>query len=110
MSGGGAGPGRAAGRPTGPRQTPPPPVFLERQSYRRRRLADLARLLPLFGALLFAVPLLWTGDSPTGQMATSTATIYIFSIWAGLILVNAVFGRLARSWSGHEAAPDPGDG
>ena len=45
-----------------------PAVFLERQSYRRRRLMDVARLLPILGAALFAVPLLWPRaprDTPT---------------------------------------------
>ena len=40
-----------------------PTLFLERQSYRRRRLSEVARLMPIFGAGLFMVPLLWpVGD------------------------------------------------
>ncbi len=34
------------------------PLFLGRVSYRQRRLADAARLLPIFGAVLMGVPLL----------------------------------------------------
>lgn len=110
MTGGGPSPGREPARPASPRSAVPPPVFLERQSYRRRRLADAARLLPLFGALLFAVPLLWPGTDTADRMPTSAATMYIFSIWAGLILVNAVFGWLARGWGGNDGVRDPGDG
>lgn len=75
----------------------PPPVFLERQSYRRRRLLDAARLLPLMGAALFAVPLLWErGEGAEAPVPTSSAILYIFSVWAGLVVVNAAFGRFAR--------------
>nr|WP_294614957.1 hypothetical protein [uncultured Roseovarius sp.] len=34
------------------------PVFLARRTYRRRRLADGARLLPVIGTVLFFIPLL----------------------------------------------------
>ena len=109
----GAGRSRTGGPddPHGPRNPAPPPVFLERQSYRRRRLSDAARLLPLLGAALFAVPLLWPvapdGD-PARQMPTSAALFYIFAVWAGLIVVNAVFAWLSRR-SG-EGGQDPGEG
>ena len=80
-----------------------PSVFLERQTYRRRRLMDAARLMPVLGALLFAVPLLWpaAGDPGGAQpMSTSGAILYIFTVWAVLILGNVWFGRLTRGWSG----------
>ena len=86
----GAGRSRTGGPddPHVPRNPAPPPVFLERQSYRRRRLSDAARLLPLLGAALFAVPLLWptAEDAGTGiaPMPTSVAITYLFSIWAAL--------------------------
>jgi len=97
-----------------------PAVFLERQTYRRRRLMDAARLMPVLGALLFAVPLLWpAADDPGGAqpMPTSGAILYIFTVWAALILGNVWFGALTRGWSGgglgrgairgDEAAEDP---
>ena len=34
----------------------PEPVFLERQSYRRRRLGDAAKFLPFVGLVLFLLP------------------------------------------------------
>lgn len=86
-----------------------PSVFLERQSYRRRRLMDAARILPLFGALLFALPLLWTSpvsDGATGDagISMSSAIIYVFSVWTALIVAILVFGKTTRAWS------RPGDG
>ena len=71
---------------------PPQPVFLERRTYRRRRLRDAARLLPVLGILFLLVPLLWS----TGEEApTSTARgfIYVFAIWLGLIVVAGLLSR-----------------
>lgn len=81
-----------------------PSVFLERQSYRRRRLMDAARILPLLGALLFALPLLWPMSAPdnaTGDagVAMSGAIVYVFSVWTVLIVAILVFGKATRAWS-----------
>lgn len=76
-----------------------PPVFLERDSYRQRRIRDAARMLPVLGAILCLVPLLWT-RGPDG-IRNSTALLYIFGVWAGLILAAVLLSRLLR--------PDPGD-
>ncbi|WP_420586527.1 hypothetical protein [Ruegeria sp.] len=70
-----------------------PSVFLERQSYRRRRLSDAARLLPFLGAALLAIPLLWK-DNP--GVPLSSAIFYIFACWVGLIVASLVFGFAAR--------------
>lgn len=94
--------GEEAGR--GPLQ--PPPVFLERQSYRRRRLMDAARLLPLMGAALFAVPLLWPTDE-AGAVRMSAAITYVFGVWAVLIAVSALFGRATRQGGDRQIAQEP---
>ncbi|MDK3017574.1 hypothetical protein [Pseudodonghicola flavimaris] len=85
-----------------------PPVFLERQSYRRRRLLDAARLLPVLGALLFAVPLLWPQGGAAGTPSTSAAIRYIFIVWGLLILCTLLFGLLTRGWSGPADPVGPG--
>ncbi|NOD92908.1 hypothetical protein GS636_08950 [Ruegeria sp. HKCCD4884] len=74
-----------------------PSVFLERQSYRRRRLTDAARLLPFLGALLFALPLLWP-DRSNGDAAVplSSAIFYVFICWGALIVIGLIFGFAAR--------------
>jgi len=91
-------------------------VFLERHSYRRRRLVDVARLLPFLGVLLLLVPLMWMGgDDPdvvsgaAEAMPMSRAIIYIFSVWGALILAAVLFGIGARRWGedGRETAPRP---
>ena len=68
------------------------PLFLPRARYRRRRLRDAARLLPVFGAFLFLLPILW---SPATTMLNDTAPdgIYLFAVWAGLIAVAGVLSR-----------------
>ncbi|WP_375691014.1 hypothetical protein [Pseudooceanicola sp. LIPI14-2-Ac024] len=62
-------------------------LFLERRTYRRRRLADLARLMPVIGLVLLLVPLLW--DEGPGGVPTSWAIYWIFGVWAVLVVVSA---------------------
>lgn len=64
-------------------------VFLERQSYRRRRLIDLIKILPLIGLMLWLVPLLWPTEGAE-QVSSANATIYIFAIWFVLIVAKAI--------------------
>ncbi|MDA7425590.1 hypothetical protein [Thalassococcus lentus] len=80
-------------------------VFLQKQTYRRRRLADSARVLPVLGLLLWMVPLLW-GASGKGQSASS-ALIYIFAVWGGLV-VCAAFIILLLNRRDQGRAPDEG--
>ncbi|MBR9849883.1 MAG: hypothetical protein GYB27_10885 [Rhodobacteraceae bacterium] len=76
-----------------------PTLFLERQSCRRRRLSEVARLMPIFGAGLFMVPLLWPVGDESEQVQTSSAILYLFCVWGGLILAIALFGLVTRSWA-----------
>lgn len=66
---------------------PNSPVFLERASYKRRRLIDAARLLPVLGALLWAIPLLWRSGEGTSN---ATALMYVFGVWVLLIVFGAL--------------------
>jgi len=72
------------------------PLFLPRARYRRRRLRDAARLLPVFGAFLFLLPIMW---SPATTMLGDTAPdgIYLFAVWAGLIVIAGLLSRHLRS-------------
>jgi len=67
-------------------------VFLERRSYRRRRLRDGIKALPVLAIWLFMLPLLWPNAAQLSQTPTpmSSALIYIFAVWAGVILVKAI--------------------
>lgn len=68
---------------------PREPIFLERQSYRRRRLGDAAKLLPVVGAILLLMPIL-----SGGVTRTSGGLLYIFAVWAILIALIALVSRL----------------
>lgn len=70
-------------------------VFLERTSYRQRRLRDAARVLPLLGVILWMVPLLWPADVAATDM--SAAVIYTFFVWVILIVLSAVISLRLRS-------------
>ena len=78
---------------------PSSPLFLARAVYRRRRLRDAARLLPLLGFLLMLLPAM--GQSSGGDAAHS---VYLFLLWAALIAAAAV---LAPHLSKSEADGEP---
>ncbi|MEQ9259872.1 MAG: hypothetical protein RIG84_12340 [Roseovarius sp.] len=89
----------------------PPLIFVERRTYRRRRLADAARLMPAFGALLFLIPLLWKGDGTPGQGAsTSMVMLYLFLVWFGLAVLAGVLSRYLRDDDDPQANPGGADG
>jgi len=73
--------------------------FVERKIYKRRRMVDAARALPVLAGLLWAVPLLWSEDL---GITASKALIYLFLTWAGLSAATGVFIALIRRHS----APD----
>jgi hypothetical protein len=81
------------------------PLFLQRRPYRRRRKIDAARLLPVFGAFLLLLPMLWApaGDEGRGTVGDG---LYLFVVWAGLI---AVARLLAPSLTA-DGQPDPDEG
>jgi len=83
------------------------PVFLARRSYRHRRLADAARLLPIAAVVLMAVPLLWQG--PDGDPGTAPVMIYIFVLWAVLVGLSALVSRHLRAREPETGDRDRGD-
>jgi hypothetical protein len=68
---------------------PKRPLFLARAPYRRRRLRDAARLLPVLGLFLLLLPLLWAPDAR--MSLRSGDVIYFFSVWLVLIAFAAAF-------------------
>ena len=63
-------------------------VYLERRRYRRRRIIEAVKVLPVLGIILFAMPLLWTDAGKT-----SNAMIYFFSVWLALVLAAVWLAR-----------------
>jgi bacteriorhodopsin len=78
---------------------PETPLFLKRRSYRRRRLMDAVRMLPLLCMLLWlVVPTMWP-NSAAGQGAQtplSTAIWYLFLIWMLAIAASFALWRRVR--------------
>lgn len=60
-------------------------MFLERRRYRLRRLTDAAYLLPLIGFILWALPAI-RNPNMAAPRSTADGIIYLFLVWAGLIL------------------------
>lgn len=62
------------------------PLFLARRTYRRRRLMDGARMLPVLGAFFVLLPILWVPADGAGQN-TARDGVYLFAVWAALIVL-----------------------
>ncbi len=67
------------------------PVFVARDTYRQRRMRDLARAVPLIGTVLLLIPLLWNNGQDQAQ--SSAAFVYVFVVWILLILLAAAISR-----------------
>ncbi|QQA44060.1 hypothetical protein [Pelagovum pacificum] len=89
---------------TGPPRTS---TFLARASYRRRRMRDASRMLPIFGTVLVLVPLLLA----VGEGAkTSAVLIYLFVLWTVLVVVAALLSRIREDETdppGRDGPPPP---
>ena len=77
-------------------QRPQTPVFLQKASYRQRRVRDAAKLVPVLGAVLLIMPLAWQDDAQ-GATTNASALVYIFGVWIGLIVLTAVLSGLIRA-------------
>lgn len=64
---------------------PKQPLFLARTVYRKRRLRDAARMLPIFGFVLMMLPMLWPHSGANW--------VYLFGIWVGLIASAAILAK-----------------
>ncbi|WP_299917663.1 hypothetical protein [uncultured Roseobacter sp.] len=77
---------------------PGTPLFLERGSYRQRRMMDAVKLIAILGAGLWMIPLLWpTAEPGTAQaVPLSQALLYVFGVWWFLIAIAYVLARKIR--------------
>lgn len=76
---------------------PRAPIFLDRRSYRERRMMDALRLLPILALLLWLLPLFWpTGDIVGNPVPMSVAVTYVFGVWLLMICVALVLSRYLR--------------
>ncbi|MEM0947313.1 MAG: hypothetical protein AAGK37_07900 [Pseudomonadota bacterium] len=85
----------------------PEPMFLARETYRRRRLMDAARFLPFLGFFIFVVPTLWADGA-----GTAIGLVYLFAAWAILIVMAYLIARPLRDvdpQAGEADDPDRAD-
>lgn len=71
----------------------PPLQFLERHAYRRQRLIDAARVLPIVGLVLVLFPVLW---GPGRGLGAAAQTVFIFLVWLVLVIAAAAVSRGLR--------------
>lgn len=77
-------------------------MFLGRIPYRRRRLRDAARLLPLFGLFFLLLPLIWAPPGSDGRRFSGDL-VYLFGLWVGMIALAAA---IAPGLSRRDGEPD----
>ena len=73
-------------------------MFLERKSYRRRRMMDALRLVAVLGVVLWLIPVIWPSEATDSAepLKMSRALYYVFGVWAGLILLSALLALFLR--------------
>ena len=89
-------------------KSPGRPRFLARRSYRRRRLTDAARLLPVVGLFLVFLPVLWQ-PARTPEPDTASGGIYLFAVWLVLIVVAFVLARSVAADGAAGKSDDPAE-
>lgn len=84
------------------------PVFLERSSYRRRRMMDALRLVVVLGVILWMIPVIWPDgrDQQVQGVSTSHALFYVFGVWGVLIALAALLARLLQQAGGGDPAEE----
>lgn len=88
---------------------PTPPKFLARSSYRRRRIIDAARILPVLGLFIFFIPVLWhPADTP--EPDTARGGLYLFAGWFGIIVAAFLLARVLMRTEPPPADAAGGDG
>lgn len=58
-------------------------------------MIDALKLMPILALFLWAIPMLWVSDD--GSQKTSAALVYLFLVWAGMILVVRLLSRRAAN-------------
>jgi hypothetical protein len=73
------------------------PQFLDKRNYRRKRLIDAARLLPILGAALLVFPLPFLFLDSVSSDRAATMALYLFGVWLVLIIAAGLLVPYLRS-------------
>ncbi|XDA96594.1 hypothetical protein AB1M95_10620 [Sulfitobacter sp. LCG007] len=74
-----------------------------------RRLMDAVRCWPVFGAVLWMLPLVWPHAGEDDALPMSRALLYLFGVWLVLVIGAFVSWLLLRRSPG-EAGADAQEG
>jgi len=97
----------AAQLPDVDKARPKAPLFLEKALYRRRRMADALRALPVLSGALFMFPLFWRGGEAAASVPTVRVMIYIFVAWVCIAGLSGLLSYLlGNDLSGLESEDD----
>ena len=69
------------------------PQFLDLQSYRRKRLADAAKMIPILGIIVTMFPLPYLFGITHADKNALPLALYLFTVWMVLILVAGFLSR-----------------
>lgn len=87
--------------PEGPRkEVPVAAPARDLQAKNRRR--DLARVLPVLGAVLLVSPLLDMAAGGGQLLGIPGGVLYVFGVWSALILATALLARRLNKDTNHE--------
>ena len=75
---------------------------IDATAYRQRKYRDAAALLPILGLFLLATPVFSAFTSVEDGSVLPRAIVYIFGVWAVLILLALVLARRLRPDNGPE--------
>ena len=87
---------RAAPSPRDPLPARKGSQFLERTTYRRARLEDAARILPLLGVFLFFGPIMIQSSSTGFGGNTARWLMFFMAVWLLLIGLSALLSYVLR--------------
>ncbi len=70
------------------------PLFLEHASYRRRRLGDAARVLPVLSLISQLLPIWWMPE----RLSYAVGALWLLGVWAVMIsMIAALHVALSRA-------------
>lgn len=84
-------------------------LFLERRTYRRNRLQDAARLMPVLATVLIFAPIFIRGTDPGAGQGMADWLVYYFAIWIGVIALTALVNRALMRVTSADVAGTDGD-
>ncbi|WP_281684160.1 hypothetical protein [Thalassobaculum salexigens] len=74
----------------------------------RTKVRDAVALMALLGTWLVMPPMLDVVNQPTSVLGIPTIVVYVFAVWAGLIIFTRMVARRAgRAFAREEMPPEP---